>query len=75
MDPGYDAYHAPRYAFLIRLLKEFGINKNASILDIGRSELTTRLHEAFGAPVDSLGFGADHTSQSGCSNIFTRPRS
>ena len=65
MDPGYDDYHAPRYAFLIRLLREFGVKGDSTILDIGKSELTTRIHEAFRVPVDSLGFGCDKPTQTG----------
>lgn len=65
MDPGYDDYHAPRYAFLIQLLKEFGVQKGVSVLDVGPSSLTSRLREEFRMPIDSIGFGKDETSDSG----------
>lgn len=65
MDPGYDEYHAPRYAFLIRLLKELGVQKGVTVLDVGRSSLTMRLREEFRMPVDSIGFGKDDTSDGG----------
>ena len=59
-DCGYVAFHAPRYAFLLRLLAEYGITDSTTLLDIGPSRLTTLIHETFGARVDSLGFGSDH---------------
>lgn len=65
MDPGYDDYHAPRYAFLMHLLQKFGVKADSTILDIGKSELTTRIHEAFHVPVDSLGFGSDRPTETG----------
>jgi Methyltransferase domain len=65
LDPGYDAYHAPRYAFLLRLLAELGLNENTTIMDIGETELTTRMRNTFGMPVDSLGLGVDSATQAG----------
>jgi len=65
VDPGYDDYHAPRYAFLIRLLRELGATTNATLLDVGRSTLTARLREEFHIPVDSIGFGPDETNTGG----------
>jgi SAM-dependent methyltransferase len=65
VDPGYDDYHAPRYVFLIRLLKEFGLQKGATVLDVGTSDLTVRLRKEFRMPIDSIGFGADETNAGG----------
>jgi hypothetical protein len=65
VDPGYDEYHAPRYAFLMRLLKESGVQKGVRVLDVGTSDLTMRLRKEFRMPIDSLGFGADQTSDDG----------
>jgi hypothetical protein len=65
VDPGYDAYHAPRYAFLLKLLREFGFSEKSTILDIGQSELTNRIREVFGVRVDSLGFNADRITETG----------
>jgi len=59
-DRGYIAYHAPRYAFLLRLLAEQGVIASATLLDIGPSRLTELMRERFGVRVDSLGFGPDH---------------
>jgi SAM-dependent methyltransferase len=65
VDPGYDDYHAPRYAFLIRLLREFGVQEGVTVLDVGRSSLTARLRDEFRMPIDSIGFGEDGTSDGG----------
>jgi SAM-dependent methyltransferase len=65
VDPGYDDYHAPRYAFLIRLLKEFGVQRGVTVLDVGVSSLTMQLREAFRMPIDSIGFGKDEASDGG----------
>ena len=65
VDPGYDEYHAPRYAFLLRLLRELGVDKHSTVLDIGQSGFTARLRQEFGIPVDSLGFGDDHATPEG----------
>src|SRR5919197_1506019 len=59
-DCGYVAYHAPRYAFLLQLLAEYGVTASTTLLDIGPSRLTTLIHEGFGVRVDSMGFGPDH---------------
>lgn len=58
-DRGYIAYHAPRYAFLLRLLADLGLTARSTLLDIGPSRLTALIRERFGAAVDSLGFGLD----------------
>ena len=59
-DCGYIAYHAPRYAFLLRLLAKYSMTASTTLLDIGPSQLTTLIHERFGIRVDSLGLGSDH---------------
>lgn len=63
-DRGYIAYHAPRYLYLIDLLKALGADANTAILDIGVSRLTELLREHFTA-VDSLGFGSDRAAAGG----------
>ena len=60
-DCGYVAYHAPRYAFLLRLLSEYSVTASTTLLDIGPSRLTTLIRERFGVRVDSLGLGSDHS--------------
>ncbi len=62
---GYTAYHAPRYAFVLKLLEAHGAGKDSRILDIGRSELTRLIASRFGIRVDSLGFEPDYTSGEG----------
>ncbi|MEP6494706.1 MAG: methyltransferase domain-containing protein [bacterium] len=62
---GYTAYHAPRYAFILQLLAQLGVNESSRILDIGSSRLTALLAERFGTSVDSLGFESDHPSNTG----------
>jgi cyclopropane fatty-acyl-phospholipid synthase-like methyltransferase len=56
-DRGYIAYHAPRYAFLLRLLAAHGVTAGSKVLDIGPSLLTDLIGEYFGTAVDSLGLG------------------
>ncbi|HEY4129267.1 MAG TPA: methyltransferase domain-containing protein [Gemmatimonadaceae bacterium] len=62
---GYTAYHAPRYAFVLKLLEQLGATNNSRILDIGRSELTRLVASRFGVQVDSLGFEQDYSSGEG----------
>jgi trans-aconitate methyltransferase len=64
-DTGYLAFHAPRYAFLLRLLRELGVGKQTRILDIGPSPLTELVQRTFGAAVDTLGFGSERRDASG----------
>jgi SAM-dependent methyltransferase len=63
-DTGYLAYHAPRYAFLLRLLAKYAAAPK-SVLDIGPSPLTELLRRHFPARVDTLGFGPDHRAADG----------
>jgi cyclopropane fatty-acyl-phospholipid synthase-like methyltransferase len=64
-DDGYLAFHAPRYAYVLERLDALGVHESSRLLDIGPSRLTTLIHERFGCTVDSLGFGADHSTESG----------
>jgi SAM-dependent methyltransferase len=63
-DDGYTAFHAPRYASLLRLLDRF-VTPDTALLDIGRSRLTELLHERFEIPVDALGFVGNEASPQG----------
>jgi cyclopropane fatty-acyl-phospholipid synthase-like methyltransferase len=56
-DCGYIAYHAPRYAYLLKVLAELGVTAESKVLDIGPSRLTGLIGEQFGSSVDSLGIG------------------
>lgn len=64
-DRGYVAYHAPRFAYLLEVLEEFGLDRGARVLDIGPSRLTELIRERFGVAVDSLGFGEDRVTPEG----------
>lgn len=55
----YDAYHAPRYEFLLRVLEKQGVGASSAVLDVGPSRLTSLIRERLGARVDTLGFGED----------------
>jgi hypothetical protein len=59
------AYHAPRYAFLLRLLDRHLTASGGRVLDIGRSDLTDLLAERFQVAVDSLGFETDGPTSTG----------
>ena len=65
MNKGYDAYHFPRYAFVLKLLAAGGVSKTTRVLDIGGSTLTALIRERFEIAVDTLGFGADATGADG----------
>ena len=58
-DEGYAAYHAPRYAYVLELLKKYGARPGSKLLDVGPSRLTGLIREQLGAQVDTLGFGED----------------
>ena len=64
-DEGYSAYHAPRYAFLLDLLRRHGTGPGSTLLDIGPSRLTALIREQLGIAADSLGFGEDGASLGG----------
>ena|SRR5687768_10642632 len=61
---GYLAYHAPRYALLLRILDAY-IRPQFRVLDIGRSHLTQLIAGRYGVQVDSLGFDPDGTFATG----------
>ena len=63
-DDGYVAFHAPRYAFLLRELERH-VRPDSRVLDIGASRLTALVRERFGCRVDTLGFGGDQESPAG----------
>jgi 2-polyprenyl-3-methyl-5-hydroxy-6-metoxy-1,4-benzoquinol methylase len=74
-DRGYVAYHAPRYAYVLRLLESLGVGPGTRLLDIGPGMLTELMHHRFGAPVDSLGFGPDRDTPRGRHYEFDLNRS
>lgn len=65
-NPGYEAFHAPRYAYLLALLERHRlIGPSTRVLDIGASRLTELIREHFGVRVDTLGFAVDSQGSSG----------
>jgi SAM-dependent methyltransferase len=54
-DPGYLAYHAPRYDFLLGLARRSIVHGARRVLDIGPSPFTSMLRESMPCPVDTLG--------------------
>src|SRR5438270_349617 len=64
-DRGYIAFHSPRFAYLLGLLEDLGVDQRARILDIGRSRLTDLVRARFSASVDSLGFQDDSVHENG----------
>jgi SAM-dependent methyltransferase len=69
-NPGYAAFHAPRYAFLLEVLAREVRMPRPRLLDIGRSELTAMIAGRLDAPVDSLGLEPDATLPSGRHHRF-----
>jgi len=61
----YTCFHAPRYATVIELVRPFVRGASTRILDIGRSDLTSLLHENLNVPVDTLGFDAEGPTATG----------
>jgi trans-aconitate methyltransferase len=74
-DNGYHAFHAPRYAHVLRLLERQHVNAGTRVLDIGPSRLTDLIHRHFGCRVDSLGFGPDARAERGRHYEFDLNRS
>jgi len=64
-DNGYVAFHAVRFAELLEIVAESAPDTTRTVLDVGRSPLTTLLAELTGARVDSLGFGEDADHETG----------
>jgi SAM-dependent methyltransferase len=66
VNPAYEAFHAPRFAYLIGLIQREGLIGPATrVLDIGASRLTEMIRERFGGRVDTLGFTGDTKSARG----------
>jgi SAM-dependent methyltransferase len=75
-NPGYEAFHAPRFAYLLRLLEDdHFVGPAARVLDIGASRLTESVRERFGVRVDTLGFAPDRSGSAGDHYSFDLNRS
>jgi SAM-dependent methyltransferase len=64
-DIGYVAFHAPRFAYLLKTLDQLGLTPKSRVLDVGRSALTDLIRDRFQVSVDTLGFEEDQTGPRG----------
>jgi hypothetical protein len=55
VNAAYAAFHRPRFAFLIDILRPLAARPGVRILDVGPSPLTPLIARGLGAPVESLG--------------------
>jgi len=58
-NPAYAAFHRPRFAFLIEVLRSCGATASTGILDIGTSQLTSLIANEFGIRVESMGLESE----------------
>jgi hypothetical protein len=58
-NPAYAAFHRPRFAFLIEVLRACGATATSRILDIGTSRLTSLIATEFGVRVESMGLESE----------------
>jgi len=65
----YAAFHAVRYAFLLRALADYITDARCRVLDIGPSKLTALIAQTFGVRVQSLGLSEHHDA--GASRHYT----
>ena len=65
-DRGYVAYHAPRYAYLLRVLEpHLGGEEPRTVLDVGTSVLTNILRDRFAHRIDTLDLVTEAERQRG----------
>jgi len=64
-NPGYVAFHRPRFRFLIDVLRSRAGRRGDRLLDVGASELTSFLAAELGNRVESLGLEADRQTRGG----------
>ncbi len=69
-DDGYTAFHAIRYAFLLRLLTSYITGVGCRVLDIGPSMLTSLIARRFALRVDTLGLSSAPAGGGGTSYQF-----
>ena len=58
-NPAYAAFHRPRFAFLIEVMRSCGATANSRILDIGTSRLTSMIANEFSVRVESMGLESE----------------
>jgi 2-polyprenyl-3-methyl-5-hydroxy-6-metoxy-1,4-benzoquinol methylase len=54
-NPAYAAFHRPRFAFVLNVLRARGVTASSRILDIGASQLTSLIAKEFEVQVESMG--------------------
>ena len=64
-NPGYLAFHRPRFDFILRLVEAERRGRGARILDVGPSPLTDMLRSRLELPVDSLGLEPERDTDQG----------
>ena len=64
-NPGYLAFHRPRFDFVLRLVEAERKGRDARILDVGPSPLTDMLRGRLKVPVDTLGLEAERDTGQG----------
>jgi SAM-dependent methyltransferase len=63
-NPGYLAFHRPRFEFLMSLVED-QLRSPARILDIGPSPFTSMLRASLPSPIDTLGLEPEGSSPAG----------
>jgi hypothetical protein len=64
-NPGYLAFHRPRFAFVALLVEQEINNRGRRVLDIGPSPLSDMLRHRLGFPVDTMGLEAEMQTPTG----------
>jgi trans-aconitate methyltransferase len=54
-NPAYVAFHRPRFAFVLNVLRAAGVTASSRILDIGASQLTSLIANELDVQVESMG--------------------
>src|SRR3954466_13555333 len=54
-NPAYAAFHRPRFAFVLNVLRAAGVTSSSRILDIGASQLTSLIAKELDAQIESMG--------------------
>src|SRR4051794_35495630 len=54
-NPAYAAFHRPRFAFVLDVLRAGGVTASSRILDVGASQLTSLIAKELDVQVESMG--------------------
>jgi 2-polyprenyl-3-methyl-5-hydroxy-6-metoxy-1,4-benzoquinol methylase len=58
-NPLYAAFHRPRFAFLVEVLRSCGATTTSRVLDVGASQLTSLIATQLGIRVESMGLESE----------------